>query len=53
MFNAVDILKQKILNLIKVDYFKLPRQEYINNANHALSNLIHHMYDDHGIISTI
>ena len=53
MVNAEDILKQKLLGSLEENYLKGQRQAYINYANHKLAVLIQHLYDDHGIISTM
>ena len=50
MVNAEDILKQKILGSLEEKYFKGQHQAYINYANHTLSGIIQHLYNDEGTI---
>ena len=50
MVNAKDIFKQQLLDFLKEKYFKCQQKSYINLSNYTLSNLIQHLYDDHGTI---
>ena len=53
MVNAEDILKQQFLGSLEEKYFKGQHQAYINYSNHTLAGLIQHLYDNHGIISSM
>ena len=51
MANTENILKQQLLDFLDEKYFKDKRQVHRNHANHTLTGIIQHMYDDHGTIS--